>query len=441
MRRAWAAKLVLFASLLAFAGAARAVEVERVLTPGGLEAWLVRDHINPIVTVDFAFRGGGGLDPKGLGGLANLVSATLDEGAGGLDSQAFQGKLEDLSISLSFDAGRDNFSGDLRTLTRNLETAFDMLRLAVTSPRFDSEAVERMRARILAGLRRASENPRRIANRTLMRALFPDHPYGRTVNGRKDSVGRIKISDLKGFVARRLARDNLIISVVGDIDAQRLAGLLDATFGALPAKAAPWKLPEIKAAARGRIILVEKQVPQSVIRFGQPGIKRDDADFYAAYVMNYVLGGGGFASRLYAEVREKRGLAYSAFSYLSALDNGGLIYGGAATANARAGETLKVLGQEWRRMAGQGVSPAELKDAKTYLTGSYALRFSSSGRIAGMLTSIQMDKLGIDYMDRRNSLIEAVTREDVNRVAARLLAPDGLTMVVVGAPEGVSARP
>jgi zinc protease len=369
-----------------------------------------------------------------------MVSATLDEGAGDLDSQAFQGKLEDLSISLGFDAGRDSFGGDLRTLTRNLETAFDLLRLALTRPRFDTEAVERMRARIQAGLRRASENPRRIANRTLMRALFPNHAYGRPTNGRMDSVARIKIADLKLFAARRLARDNLIVSVVGDIEPKRLAGLLDASFGALPAKAAPWKLPEVEATAKGRTILVEKKVPQSVIRFGQPGIKRDDPDFYAAYVMNYVLGGGGFASRLYSEVREKRGLAYSAFSYLSALDHGGLIYGGAATANARAGETVKVLGDEWRRMAVDGMSTRELKDAKTYLTGSYALRFSSSGRIAGMLTSIQMDKLGIEYMDRRNSLIEAVTLADVNRVARRLLAPDGLTMVVVGAPVGVNPR-
>jgi zinc protease len=415
--------------------------VDRVVSAKGITAWLVRDTINPIVTLSFAFRGGAALDPAGKEGLANLAASTMDEGAGDLDSQAFQRLLEDLSISLSFSAGLDNFSGSVRTLKENSETAFNLLRLALTQPRFDSDAVERIRSQILAGLRRNSENPGRIAGRTLLQSLYPNHPYGRPSSGTLETVPRIKLVDLKVFAQQRIARGNLVIGVVGDITIDQLKVLLDRVFGEIPAKASPWEIPEVKAVPTPGTRVVSKSIPQSVIRFGQPGIKRSDDDFYAAYVMNYVLGGGGFESRLYAEVREKRGLAYSAYSYLSPFDRSGLIMGGAGTANARAGETVKVVRDEWSRMANQGLSARELDDAKRYLTGSYALRFSSSRGIASMLVGLQLEDLGIDYFDRRNKLIESISLNEVNRVAKRLLDPKKLTVVVVGEPVGVDTTP
>ena len=428
----------LFALLLLTAALpARAIEIKEVISPKGIKAWLVEDHTNPIITLSVAFRGSSALDPVGKEGLANLAASTLDEGAGDLTSQQFQRTLEDLAISLSFNAGRDDFSGSLRTLTRNQETAFDLMRLALTKPRFDSEAVERIRNQILAGIRRNSENPRRIAALNFYRKMFPDHPYGRPSDGTLDSVRVIKLVDLKLFVGQRLARDNLIVSAVGDVTPDKLKSVLDRVFGSLPAQAASWKIGETKPKSSNETLVIEKQIPQSVILFGQAGIKRSHPDFYAAYVMNYVLGGGGFESRLYEEIREKRGLAYSAYSYLYPLDHAGLIIGGAGTANARANETISVLKEEWRRMSHKGLSPQELKDAKTYLTGSYALRFSSSQRIARMMTGIQLEKLGIDYIRKRNSYIEAVTLADTNRVAAKLLDPESLTTVIVGKPNGV----
>ncbi len=426
--------------LIALLGApARAIEVQRVISPGGIEAWLVEDHTNPLVALRFAFRGGAGLDPMGKEGLADLVSSLLDEGAGDLDSQAFQGRLEDMAITLRFDAGYDTFGGRLRTLSANLGEAFDLLRLALTLPRFDDEPVARIRGQILTMIRRNLEDPDGIAGRTLRRALFPDHPYGRPVMGTEDSIKSITAADLKRFVAERLARDNLVIGAVGDIDADQLATLLDKTFGGLPGQAAPWQLPEVTPAATGRTIVVRKAVPQSAILFAQAGIKRDDIDFYPAYVMNYILGGGGFTSRLYSEVREKRGLAYSVYTTLTPLESSALLQGGAGTANARVAETLGVVRAEWRRMATGGVDETELADTKTYLTGSFPLRFSSSGRIAAILTAIQLDNLGIDFLQRRNGYVEAVTGDDVNRVARRLLDAKGLTTVVVGQPEGVSS--
>jgi zinc protease len=424
--------LVLFAVL-----PARALEVQRVVSPGGVEAWLVEDHSNPIISMDIAFSGGASTDPAGKEGLAHMVSGLLDEGGGDLDSQTFQQRLAELSIRLSFDAGLDTFRGTVRTLKENRDTAFDLLRLALTAPRFDEEPVGRIRSQIRVQLEQESESPNRIAGRALRRAMFPNHPYARPVHGTLESLPAITVEDLRRFVADRLARDVLKIAVVGDITAKELAVRLDETFGALPGHAAPFEVADVVARTGGEVVVIERDLPQSVVAFGHAGIKRDDPDFYAAYVVNRILGGGGFNSRLFEEVREKRGLAYSVYSYLHPLDHAGLVMGGVATQNARAGESLEVIRLEWQRMSESGPSPAELEDAKTFLTGSYPLRFSSTGSIAGMLLGIQLDDLGIDYVNKRNDLIDAVTLEDARRVAAGLLRAEDLTFVVVGKPDGV----
>lgn len=427
---------------LAFtAGPALAIDIQEIETPGGLKAWLVEDHTNPIVSVRFAFRGGAGLDPAGKEGLANLAASTMDEGAGELTSQAFQQILEDNSIRISFDAGMDTFAGRMTTLVRHQDQAFRLLRLALTEPRFDTEPLERIRAQILIGLKNDAENPHSIAGKAMRESLFGDHPYGRPSDGTAESVASITSDDLKGFVARRLARDNVAIGVVGAISPDALSTVLDATFGGLPGKAEPWTLPEVTPNTDGRTIVIDKNVPQSAILFADRGLKRDDPDFYAAYVMNHIFGGGGFTSRLYAEVREKRGLAYSVSTGLNPSDASATLVGGAGTANARVKETLDVLKAEWTRMAEAGVTDEELADAKTYLTGAYPLRFAASGRIARMLVGLQLDDLGMDYVKNRNSLIEAVTREDVARVAKKLLDPNRLVTVVVGRPVGVTASP
>jgi len=429
--------MLFIVSFLVYERPALAVEVQRVESAAGIVALLVEDHINPIINARFIFRGGSALDPNGMEGLADMVSGLLDEGAGDLDSQAFQRRLEELAVSLSFSAGRDSFGGQLRTLTKNRDDAFAMLRLAVTAPRFNEEPVSRIRSQILAGLRQESEDPDAIAGKALFKVLFDGHPYGRPSGGTTESIDAINVDAMRSFVADRLARDNLVIGVMGDISPAELSTLLDSTFANLPAQATPWKLPDITPPEKGQQIVIQKNVPQSAILFAQRSLKRDDPDFYAAYVMNYVLGGGGFTSRLYSEVREKRGLAYSVYSYLSPYVNTSLMLGGAGTANARVRETVQVVRDEWQRLAEFGVTEAELADAKTYLTGSYPLRFTTSGRIAGMLAGIQLDDLGMDYFDKRNDYIEAVSQDDVNRVARQWLDADSLTIVIVGEPESL----
>jgi len=431
--------LVLFVALAATPAPARAVDVERVVSAQGIEAWLVRDPTIPVVSLHLAFRGGAALDPEGKLGLATMVSGLLDEGAGNLDSQSYQGKLNDLAIDLGFDAGLDYFTGSLKTLKKNQDTAFDMLRLALTEPRFDAEPIERVRNQVLTIIASEAEDPDHIAGRTWFRTVFPHHPYGRPVNGTAETVRAITAADLRGFVKRRLARDNLIIGVVGDITPEELKPLLDSTFGALPAHAAPDTVPDTAAQGGGETVVVRRDIPQSVVFFGEAGLKRNDPDFYAAYVMNYILGGGGFSSRLTEEVREKRGLAYSVYTYLNPLDHAGLICGGVATRNGKVKESIDIIRAQWQRLRDKGVTATELENAKRYLTGSFPLRLDTSEKIAQTLVAIQMDRLGIDYLDRRNALIGAVTRRHIEKVAKRLIDPKALTFVVVGRPDGVTS--
>lgn len=431
--------LALLILLAAPALPARAVEVQRVVSPGGIEAWLVEDDSNPMLSLELAFRGGAAADPAGKEGLSRFVAYLLDEGAGELDSETFQQALADASVRLSFDAGRDTFQASLATLTRNRDEAFRLLELALTEPRFDEEPVSRLRAQLKTRLARQAQDPGAIASRQLWAAMFPAHPYGRPTDGTPESLDAIETADLRRFVTERLSRDQLVIGVAGDIDAATLGPLLDRTFGDLPDSGNIQPVETAEASDAGGLIVVERDQPQSTVAFAQPGIARDDPDYYAAYAVNYVLGGGGFASRLYEEVREERGLAYSVSAYLLPLDNAALLAGGLGTQSARVAESLEVLEQEWQRMAEQGPTAEELEDAKTYLTGSFPLRLSSTAGIASVLVSMQLEDLGIDYLDRRNDYIESVTPEQARRVAAELYATDALTIVVVGQPTGVEA--
>lgn len=429
--------LALMIAVTSFAHA-RAAEVQRVVSPGGIEAWLVEDHSLPLVAMEFSFAGGSAGEPPAKAGLAEMTAALLTEGAGDLDSQAFHTRLEDLAVELTFTAGRDRFSGTLRTLTRHRDQAFDLVHLALTAPRFDAGDVERVRAQFLAGLRRAASDPNTIARRVWWRAMFPDQAYGKVARGTPDSLQAISRTDLRHFADSHFARDGLYVGVAGDITPEELARALDGLFGALPEESGAPEIGPQHPRSDGATMVVDMAVPQSVALFGQPGIAYDDPDFFAAYVLNDILGGGGFSSRLTEEVRVQRGLAYSVGSHLVPLEHGQVILGSVATANDRVAESLDLVRQEWQRIRQDGVTQAELDDAKTYLTGSFPLRFDRSTRIAGMLVAMQVHDWGIDYLDKRNSLVEAVTRDDVNRVAQRLLDPDALTVVVVGEPRDVT---
>jgi len=420
-----AALAVLFA-----AEASAASKIREIVSPGGIKAWLVSEPSVPMVALDYSFLGGANADPADKPGVANMAASLLDEGAGDLDDKAFHERMEEKAIYLNFNAGRDHFRGSMRSLTANLDEAANLLRLALTAPRFDAEPVEVVRNQLLSNLTRGTQNPNEIASRRWWATAFPNHPYGRPSTGTPDTIKAVTADDLRTYVRNVFARDNLTIGIVGDIDADAAGKLLDRVFGALPAKGSLAPVPNITMQSPGERIVVNLDVPQTVINFGVEGIARNDRDFFTAYVVNHIYGAGTHTSRLYNEVREKRGLAYSIRSALYWMDHAQVLSGGTATQSARAAETLTVIDEQTKRLAEQGPTQEELDQAKTFLKGSYALAFDTSTKIAGQILQIQLDKLGIDYPERRDALIDAVTLADAKRVAKRMLEAKQLTVVV-----------
>jgi zinc protease len=410
------------------------MEIKRVKSPGGIEAWLVESHANPLIAMRFAFRGGAAQDPAGKDGLAYFVSGMMDEGAGDLDSVAFQDRLQSLAMRMDFDASRDVMLGNVQMLTANRDESFDLLRLALTSPRFDTDAVERVRAQIIAGLKFDENDPEEVASLAWDRLAFGDHPYGRPIKGTMTSIEGISADELKDYVRRVFARNKLVVTVVGDIDAETLGTKLDEVFGALPLNSALAPVSEASPPLGPTREIILMDVPQSVAQFGHRGFSRKDDDFMAAYLLNYIIGGGGFSSRLMEEVREKRGLAYSVHSNLFPYQHGAVFVGNVATKNEAVAQSLDVIESELRRLAEEGPSPDELVNAKSYLTGAYALRFESSSGIANQLLWIRIEDLGIDYVDKRNEMIDKVSLDDIKRVAKRLIEADRLITTIVGKP-------
>jgi len=408
-----------------------ATRIQRLVTPGGIEAWFVQDATVPLVAMEYAFAGGAAQDPADKPGLSNMVADLLDEGAGDLDSNAFHGRLERRAIQMSFNTARDYFRGSLRLLKEDRDEAFGLLQLALNEPRFDTEAVERIRAQIISGLRRESTTPDALASRAFWRLAYPDHPYGRPTGGTLESVPTIETADMHGYRRRTFSRDQLKIAVVGDIDADTLGRLIDRAFGALPAKAELTPIAEVTPAKPPKRLNVALDVPQTVVVFGAAALKRHDPDFMTAYVINHVLGGGGLSSRLYHEVREKRGLVYSISESMIWMSRSSMLIGATATRADRAEATIATIGSEIARMAEAGPTQTELDEAKSYLKGSQMLALDTSAKIAAVLVQYQLDNLGIDYIERRNGLIDAVTLDNARRVAERLWG-QGLLTVQVG---------
>lgn len=410
---------------------AQAVEVEKIVNDGGIEAWLVEDHTVPIITLNFSFEGGTTQDPDGQDGLTRLLAATLDEGAGDLTSEAYQGKLEELAVSIGFSAGRDRFVGNLRTLTDTLDEATDLLALALQSPRFDAAPMERMKTRLTIQASRNETSPNAIARQTLAEAVFGDHVYGRTRIGTRQTLAALTSEDLHAHHRNLITRNRLKIGAVGAIDAETLKTVLDKVFGKLPAEGNLIPVVDVEPHIGDRVSRT-LDGPQTTILLALPGLKREDPDYQAAFVMNHILGGGTFTSWMFSEVRKKRGLSYSVSTYLSPYAHSGLLVGSAATRADRASETVAVMIAQLERMTDEGPTADELDAAKRFLTGSYPLRFDSSAKIARQLVALQTSDLEMDYFDRRNDEIEAVTLEDVQRVARRLIGSAEPTIILVG---------
>ncbi|MES2913683.1 MAG: pitrilysin family protein [Pseudomonadota bacterium] len=427
----------LFATVLFLAAPAWAeIEIKEVTSPGGITAWLVEDHNIPFAALEIQFKGGTSLEAPDKRGVVNLMTATLEEGAGALDSKGFAEARDALAANFSFDSGTDSVGVSAKFLTENRDQAIGLLREALVNPRFDQDAVDRVREQVLSNLRSNEKDPGTIASEKFDALAFGDHPYGSSGDGTIQTVTALTRDDVVAAHKAALARDRVFVAASGDITPEELGVLLDRLLGDLPATgaplpgAAPWLLPP-------GVTVVDFPTPQSTVFFGQKGIPRDDPDFFPAFILNEVVGGGRFTARLMTEVREKRGLTYGIGTYIVNMDQADMILGQFSASNDKVAEAIEVVRSEWGRIVSEGVAADELEATKTYLTGSFPLRFDGNGPIASILVGMQMDGMPLDYITTRNAKIEAVTMDDIRRVAARLFRPEALQFVVVGQPEGM----
>jgi len=402
----------------------------------GISAWLVEDHAVPVVSIAWSWEGGAALDPAGEEGAAAFAAAMLSEGAGNLPATDFADALRDQAIGLSFGADRDSFEGGFRALTEAVPDAVRLARLAMREPRFDREAVERVRARGVAGARRALETPRGQASRAFWSAAYPNHPAGRPVNGTPESLAALPVDAVRAALARQFRHDGLLVAAAGDITPAQLAALLPQLFAGFPAGAPPAvaKLPAFRAFGQQ---VIDVASPQSAVLFGQQGLAAADPDWEAAQVVLRILAGGGFSSRLMQAVREERGLAYGIGAGLDLMFGEGTIVGSVATENARVAETLQVTRAQWAKMAAEGPTAEERADAIAYLTGSMPLQFTDSRRIADTLLTLRQIGRPVDWLAQRPARLAALSRDRLAAVAARLLKPEQLAVVVAGQPAGL----
>jgi len=440
-RASWAPLAAVVALFATSSSPANAMKIQTIKSPGGIEAWLVEEHAVPMMAMRFAFDGGSSQDPEGKEGLANFVTAMLDEGAGDLSAREFQERMEDLSMRMSYEEAKDAFYGNFETLTANRDEAAKLLKAALTKPHFEADSIERIRQQLIAGLLYAARDPDKVAQKEWYALAFKGHPYARPANGTEKSVGGITHDDLDGYRRRVFAKNTLKVVAVGDIDAAQFGRLLDEVFGDLPDKAQLTPVSKTTPVTGGKQEVIEMNVPQSVAVFGLGAMPRRDPEFIPAFVLNQILGGGGFASKLMEEVREKRGLAYSVYTYVYPYQHASIFSGGVATRNDAMGQSLDVIRDELKKMADQGPSQEDLDNAKNYLIGSYPLRFDTNAKIATQLLGLRMDGFGPEYVENRNAMIAAVTLDDMKRVAKNLLATQNLIVTIVGKPTlGAAAK-
>ncbi len=412
------------------------IAIQEVTSAGGITAWLVEEHSLPFMALEIRFRGGTSLEAPGKRGAINLMVGLLEEGAGELDARGFAEARETLAASYRFDANDDAISISAKFLSENRDDAVALLRNALTTPRFDTDAVERVRGQVLSHLTSRQTDPDAISGETFDRLAYGDHPYGSYNSGTIESVTALTRDDILDAFTGTIARDRIYVGAVGDISADELGALLDTLFDGLPAEGAP-QAARVEFGLGAGVTVVDFKTPQSVAQFGHVGITRDDPDFFAAHIVNQIFGGGNFSSRLMDELREKRGLTYGVRTYLVPAFLSESLLGFFSSSNDRMAEGIELVRKEWQRMASEGITAEELQAAQTYLTGAYPLRFDGNGPIARIMVGMQMIELPIDYIATRNDRINAVTLEEANRVAARIYQPDALHFVIVGQPEGV----
>lgn len=416
------------------------MKIEAATSPGGVPFWLVEDHSQPFTALSINFLGGTALDAAGKRGAVTLMTGLLEEGSGKMDSQGFAEAREALAARMSFDPSADAVTVSARFLTENRNAAIDLLHQALVDPTFDAASIKRVKGQIAAIQKNNASDPGQIASDQMDKLLFGAHPYGTSDLGTPDSLKALTRADLVAAHDAALTRDRVRIAASGDINAAQLGLLIDKLVEGLPAKGGK-NPPDIAPDASGKTVVLPFDTPQSSVVFAQKGLRIDDPDYFAAAVLQQIVGGQGFSAILLDEVREKRGLTYGIGAGLSLMSHSTQWRGGFASANDRVAEAVTVVRDIWAKVADKGVTSEQVEKAKTYMTGSYPLQFNGNVTIAAILGGMQVLGLPPDYVTTRNDKVKAVTLTDVNRVAKSLMTPDKLTFVVVGQPKDLATSP
>ena len=433
--------VTLFFCLGSLSAQAAILDIQEIKTKSGITAWLVEDKTTDVISIEYMFKGAGARnDAPEYQGLTRILSNTMDEGAGDLDSTAFQAALNQYSISLSFSAGRDDFGGQLKTLRQYKDKAFELWRLALNQPRFDDEAVRRMIDANKARILQDKTDPEWMLARIENDALYKDHPYAYNAGGTLTSLSKITPDLLRQKWKHDLTKDRLIIAVAGNISKQELAAVLDDVFSGLPASAQPSpKISTVDISKEPANILFKHEMPQSLVTIAGQGISFKDKDYYAAMVANQIFGGGGFGSRLTDIIREQKGLTYGIFSDFSEMDYAQLFRISTSVQNQNTAKLLKAIQDEAERMQTELVTKQDLAHAQSYLIGSIPLQLTSTSKIAGMMLSFQKWELPKNYLDVRADSIRQVTVDDIKRVAQRFFSFEKFNVIIVGQPENFKA--
>ncbi|MEW6109638.1 MAG: pitrilysin family protein [Nitrospirota bacterium] len=422
--------IVLFVSRPAIS--ARQIASREIL-PNGITLLHAERKSLPIVTVVVAIKAGSVVEPPGKAGLANLTVELLNEGTKKRSSKDISEEIEFVGGTLDASGGSDYITVTLSVLKKDLALGFDILSDIIINPAFSYDEMERLKSIIKSSIIRQKEEPHEVASKAFLKAVYGDHPYGRPVEGTEETIENITRQDIVNFHSAYYVPNNTIMSVVGDVSSNELKSLIDTYMrGWKKAEIKDPALPDLNFSDKTRVIKIDKKITQSNIIIGHLGIKRDNPDYYAVSVMNYILGGGGSASRLMDNIRENRGLSYDVYSFFSAGKYAGNFQAGLQTKNQTANEAITEILKEMERMRTQPVTDKELEDAKAYLTGSFPLRIDTNSKIAGFLIGVEFFDLGLDYVNGYKKFINSVTKDDILRVSRKYLDPDHYILIVVG---------
>jgi len=420
---------------------AGALDVRREVLPNGLTLLVYERHNLPVVQVSVGIDAGTIHEPKEKAGLSNLVATLLTHGTSKRTAEEISEEIEFVGGSLSASGGRDYITVGLSVLKKDINLGFDLLSDVILNPVFPEDEISKEKELIKASLKSQEEDPVFIASREFKRALFGEHPYGRLITGTAGTIDRISRDDLIDFHRRFYLPGNTIMAVVGDITYGEVRDLIDRYFKDWGGKNQSRPLLEDLKPLRGiRLIEIDRDLTQATVIIGHLGVKRSNPDYYAISVMNYILGGGGFASRLMQNIREERGLVYDIYSLFSADKYGGYFRVVFQTKNESADLAIREVFKEIRRIREEPVTEKELQDAKAFLIGSFPLRIETSARIASFLVAVEYYGLGVDYMEKYREYIGSVSRDDVLRVAKRYLDPENILLVVVGKEEKINLK-